>query len=304
MWAGWDRGQQMKLGTCSEQQSRAPRCDAVLLLGTTLGTSGALRCGQVMDKAIQHGQEAGAGLEPRRGSGGAPHGHPTTCDRYTAHRGHCMHNGGIQCTAGTPYTTGTHYTTGTPCTPRLSNAPQALHAAQLSQIPPVCHVPWVSHALRAPHGCPTPCRYPMHHGHPPPADTPMHRGPTLYATDTPHSVGTPGLWVRAQRGYPVGSSPPRGAVPAPAPRRPRRSPAAALPWKQARCLCHLGKRNRGTSAGMGDRDPGGWQGAGSRSPPGHPPHRGRGTDPGSCCLGSQKGNWEHGLLPAQINHSR
>lgn len=150
---------------------------------------------------------------------------------------------------------------------------------------------WVPHAQQAPHctaghptqhgypkhhrplthcGCPMPCGHPT--GTPYPAGTPCTLplqtppctvGP-LPAADTPHSTGTPSPWAR--RGLPVGSGPPRGAVPAPAPRRPCRSPAAALPWKQARCLCHLGKGNWGTSAGMGDRD----RGDGGVQAPAHP----------------------------------
>jgi len=118
---------------------------------------------------------------------------------------------------------------GTPRTPRPPNAPRAPHATRLSQTPRVsqCAV-----------------------GAPRPAGTPTPRGPPTCPVHPPQRGQPPACG----RGHSVGNGPPRGVVPAPAPRRPRRSPAAALPWEQARCLCHLGKGNRGTSAGRGDGD--------------------------------------------------
>lgn len=84
------------------------------------------------------------------------------------------------------------------------------------------------------------------HGHPKPSVPPTH------TTDTPTSCGRP-----TDRGHPTPphlpwasraawapSGPPRGTAPGSHTARPRRSPAAASPWKQARCLCHLGKGSR------------------------------------------------------------
>lgn len=116
---------------------RACRWKAILPLGTTLGTGGAARCGAVMDGAMRHGWEAGAGLEPgERVKGlwcGCPvyHGHPMH-DGYPMRCGHCVHNGhsmhrghpthpvAVQCTVGTPRsvaiptTTGISHTVGAP----------------------------------------------------------------------------------------------------------------------------------------------------------------------------------------------
>lgn len=191
----------------------------------------ALRCGAVMDKAKWHGQKASAGLEPQRGSGRAA--------VWVPHAPWAPHaQQAPQCTAGHPTQHGypKHYR-------------HLMHCG--------CPMP-CGHPTGTPHPAGTPCTLPLQ-------TPPCTVGP-LPATDTPHSVGTPSPWVRVQRGLPVGSGPPRGAVPAPAPRRPCRSPAAALPWKQARCLCHLGKGNWGTSVGMGDRN----QGDGGVQGPTHP----------------------------------
>ena len=59
-----DMQQAAEPGGC-QAPCRARRWKAILPLGTTLGTGGAVRCGAVMDGAMRHGWEAGAGLEPR-----------------------------------------------------------------------------------------------------------------------------------------------------------------------------------------------------------------------------------------------
>lgn len=266
LWAGWDQGQPPKLGTCSERQSwgaaRHPAEPPGGMLSCCLaprwapaGLCAAVRSGT---KPCGTAKRPELAWSPGEGVEGLWRGCPT-------HHGHPMH-GGYPVPCGTACTMGTRCTAGTPCTPWASNAPQALHAARLSQTPPVSHAPRAPRSLRVPHSprAPPAPRAPSPRRHPR-----VLWAPPRHATDTPHSVGTPRPW--AQRGCPVGSSPPRGAVAAPAPRRPRRSPAAALPWKQARCLCHLGKGNRGTSAGMGDGDRGDSRVLGPAHPRDHPP---------------------------------
>lgn len=115
----------------------------------------------------------------------------------------------------------------------------------------------------------------------------------LRALRVPPSVAPP---ARGGCGLSVGA--PWAAAPTwrvPAPASASRSPAAALPWKQARCLCHLGKGNRGTSAGTAGNKRTGC-GGGPWVPPAPRPSlpvagHSLGRSPRS-----QSSEWEHGLL--------
>lgn len=160
---------------------------------------------------------------------------------------------GIPCTMGTPPMTGTHepWAPHAQWVPMNNGHPMHPVAAQCTLASPCSTAMPNTTGISRTASAPPPVGTPHPTGAPCSASASVHHR-TPHPTGAPPLAGTRSLW--AQCGCPVGApwaaAPHAPPVPAPAPRRPRRSPAAALPWKQARCLCHLGKGNRGTSAGM------------------------------------------------------